>query len=150
MFVLDVNVSLNLKAAKVIQLFFMRTFCSCLCFSKLEVLSWNVFSSHLSSNTLFLFLSLQWRKTVLQETANIRTRNPSLVAHQVRGSLTITLPPTLLLHPVCPTTLPWVSLTPPTAQTWDSVRRACLPAQSPEWMNSTVHPGHTPARSPLP
>lgn len=98
---------------------------------------------------LFLCFPLQWR-TALRGPASTRTRSTLLVAHQVRASPTITPPPTLLLYRLSPLTLPWVSLTPPTAQTWVSGRRACLLAPSRDWMSSTVHPGRTTARSRLP
>lgn len=94
-----------------------------------------------------LRLPVQWRRT-----GSMRTRDTSPEDRPVRASLILTPPPTpLLLLLVRVLALPpWPSLTPPTAQTWVSARRACLRALSPGWMNWAARPGRTAARCPLP
>lgn len=100
-------------------------------------------------------LAAQWRRTALQDIDSTHSRNTSLAVRQLRASLISTPPPTLpllllLLLQVSLAAPPWPSLTPPTAQTWVSVRRACLPAPSPDWTNSAARPGPTTARCPPP
>lgn len=102
-----------------------------------------------------LRLPAQRRRTALQDIDSTRTRNTSPAPRQLRASLISTPPPTLLrlLLPVLQVSLaapPWPSLTPPTAQTWGSARRACLRAPSPDWTNSAARPGRTTARCPPP